>query len=211
MRYAGEPLEDDFVVATWDQRGTGRSVDTLEPTSTLTLDQMVADTIEVTEYLCDRFDEQDVYLVGSSWGTTLGRPGRPAAPGPLPRLRRHRADGRPAGHRQAHVRRLARLRRTQSATGRSPSGCGRSVSRRTTDTFAYTQALAANPEWLDYPRGEDYDPRSEYPASLFVGEFTLTQQFRAAAGIFETFAVLYPQLQDIDFRESVRGWRSRST
>ncbi len=72
-----------------------------------------------------------------------------------------------------------------------------------TDTFAYTQALAANPEWLDYPRGEDYDPRSEYPASLFIGEFTLTQQFRAAAGIFETYAVLYPQLQDIDFRADV--------
>ncbi len=66
-------------MATWDQRGTGRSADTLEPTSTLTLDQMVADTIEVTEYLCDRFDEQAVYVVGSSWGTTLGRPSGPAA------------------------------------------------------------------------------------------------------------------------------------
>lgn len=32
----------------------------------------ITDTIEVTDYLRDRFDEQAIYVVGSSWGTTLG-------------------------------------------------------------------------------------------------------------------------------------------
>ena len=49
--------------------GTGNSYDALEPTSTVTVDQMVTDTIEVTDYVRARFDEQKVYLVGSSWGT----------------------------------------------------------------------------------------------------------------------------------------------
>jgi proline iminopeptidase len=202
MRYVGEPLEDDFVVATWDQRGTGRSVATLEPTSTLTLDQMVADTIEVTQYLCDRFDERAVYVVGSSWGSTLGvlavqqRPdlyhafvGVGQMVDQLATDKLMYADSLAYAERTGDRAFAQRLR----AFGEPPY----------TDTFAYAQALAANPEWLDYPRGDDYDARSEYPASLFVTEFTLTQQFRAAAGIFETYAVLYPQLQDINFRKSV--------
>jgi proline iminopeptidase len=51
MRLFGAALEKGFVVATWDQRGTGKSYPALDPTSTLTLDQSVRDTIEVTEYL----------------------------------------------------------------------------------------------------------------------------------------------------------------
>ena len=56
---------------------------------------------------------------------------------------------------------------------------------------------------MDYPRGDDYTMRVEYPQSLFVKEFTLTEQIRAAAGMFETFAVLYPQLENVDFRLTV--------
>ena len=72
MRIAGEPLEESFVVATWDQRGTGRSASALEDAETITLEQSIRDTIEVTEYLRARFDERRIYLVGSSWGSTLG-------------------------------------------------------------------------------------------------------------------------------------------
>jgi hypothetical protein len=34
----------------------------------------IADTIEVTDYLRDQFDEQAIYLMGRAWGTTLGVP-----------------------------------------------------------------------------------------------------------------------------------------
>lgn len=202
MRFAGEPLEDDFVVATWDQRGTGASADTLEPISTLTLDQMVADTIEVTEYLRDRFDEQSIYLVGSSWGSTLGVLAVQQRPdlyhayiGTGQMVDQFETDKLMYAESLAYAERVGdeafanRLREI----GEPPYD----------DTLAYTQALAANPEWVDYPRGEDYDMRAEYPQSLFVGEFTLTEQIRAAAGMFETFAVLYPQLNDVDFRLTV--------
>ncbi|WP_182355016.1 alpha/beta fold hydrolase [Flaviflexus huanghaiensis] len=72
IRRSGDALEQDFVVAVWDQRGAGKSYDALDPTNTLTPEQMVDDTVEVTRYLLDRFDQEKLYLVGSSWGTILG-------------------------------------------------------------------------------------------------------------------------------------------
>ncbi len=65
-------LEQHFVVVTWEQRGAGKSYAALDPVDTLTLDQMVADTIEVTNYLRERFGQDKIYLVGNSWGTILG-------------------------------------------------------------------------------------------------------------------------------------------
>lgn len=90
MRLFGEQLERDFVVATWDQRGAGTSYGALDPTSSLTLDQTVSDTIELAEQLAGRFDQERVYLVGNSWGHHPWRPRGAAAPGPVRRLRRHR-------------------------------------------------------------------------------------------------------------------------
>ncbi len=65
-------LEQHFVVVTWDQRGAGKSYSALDPVETLALGQMVADTIEVTNYLRDRFGQEKIYLHGNSWGTILG-------------------------------------------------------------------------------------------------------------------------------------------
>jgi len=65
-------LTASFVVASWDQRGTGRSYAAIEPLEELTLERAVADTIELAEHLRARFGEEKVYLLGESWGTTLG-------------------------------------------------------------------------------------------------------------------------------------------
>ena len=205
MRVAGGPLEADFVVATWDQRGTGASADTLEPTSTLTLDQMVADTIEVTEYLHDRFDGQDIYLVGSSWGTTLGV----LAVQQRPDLyRAYIGTGQMVDQFETdklmYAESLAYAER--SGMRRLPTACGRSASRRTT-TRLPTPRPRGQPRVGGLPARRRLHMRVEYPQSLFVKEFTLTEQIRAAAGMFETFAVLYPQLEDVDFRRRCLNWR----
>ena len=71
-RVAAEPWVDDVVFVDWDQRGTGKSYAAMEPVSALTLEQAVADTIELTEILRDRFDERRIYLMGESWGSILG-------------------------------------------------------------------------------------------------------------------------------------------
>jgi proline iminopeptidase len=50
-------LARDFVIVDWDQRGTGKSYAAFEPTSTLTLEQAINDTLELANYLRQRFDE----------------------------------------------------------------------------------------------------------------------------------------------------------
>src|SRR5215470_19633232 len=48
-------LEADFVVIEWDQRGAGKSGASIQPAAAMNIGQLVADTIEVTEYLTQRF------------------------------------------------------------------------------------------------------------------------------------------------------------
>ena len=65
-------LEEDFVVCWWEQRGAGLSYRADLPPETLTLEQLVADTLEVTNYLRNRFGQEKIYLMGHSGGSVLG-------------------------------------------------------------------------------------------------------------------------------------------
>jgi len=199
MRVSGTGLEQDFVVATWDQRGTGKSASALEPVATLTVAQAVRDTIEVSEYLRSRFGGARIYLVGSSWGTTLGvlavqqRPDLfQAYVGTGQMVDQQETDRLMYAESVAYAARVgdtgfaARLR----VIGPPPY----------TDMLAYPVAISSNPDWDDYTPGPDSSSSSSYPASLFVAEYTLTEQVRSMAALIDTFAWMYPQLQDVDFR-----------
>jgi pimeloyl-ACP methyl ester carboxylesterase len=65
-------LEELFTVVWWDQRGTGLSYDPDIPAGTMTVEQFIADTLAVTDYLRDRFDQDKLYLLGHSWGSFIG-------------------------------------------------------------------------------------------------------------------------------------------
>jgi proline iminopeptidase len=65
-------LEHDFVVVEWDQRGSGKSGASLQLTDAMNIGQFVADTIELTELLINRFGRRTLILVGHSWGSILG-------------------------------------------------------------------------------------------------------------------------------------------
>lgn len=65
-------LEEHFLVVEWDQRGAGKSADAIEPRAAMTLDQIVADAIELTERLIDEFGPRKVILLGHSWGSLVG-------------------------------------------------------------------------------------------------------------------------------------------
>jgi len=64
-------LEKEFVVVQWDRRAAGKSY-CEDIISTLTTEQLVADTVELTNALRARFHQNKIYLVGHSWGTYLG-------------------------------------------------------------------------------------------------------------------------------------------
>lgn len=66
--------EKEFTLVQWDQRGAGRTYSRSGPgiASTLTLDRMAQDGVEVAEYLIQHLHKQRIVLVGSSWGSLLG-------------------------------------------------------------------------------------------------------------------------------------------
>ncbi|NLE81891.1 MAG: alpha/beta hydrolase [Rhodococcus sp.] len=65
-------LDEYFTVVWWDQRGSGLSFSADIPTETMTPDQLVSDTIAVTDYLRKRFGRDKIYLMGHSGGTFIG-------------------------------------------------------------------------------------------------------------------------------------------
>jgi pimeloyl-ACP methyl ester carboxylesterase len=67
-----ERLEKYFTVCYWDQRGAGMSFSNSIDTATMTLEQLIEDTRQITEYLKHRFNREKIYLMGHSWGSFLG-------------------------------------------------------------------------------------------------------------------------------------------
>jgi pimeloyl-ACP methyl ester carboxylesterase len=65
-------LEKNFVVAEWDQRGAGKSYSAIVPNVEMNIRQFISDTHELTELLCQRFQQKKIYLIGHSWGTIVG-------------------------------------------------------------------------------------------------------------------------------------------
>jgi pimeloyl-ACP methyl ester carboxylesterase len=65
-------LEDYFTIVWWEQRGSGLSYNYNIPPGTMTLEQMISDTREVTNYLRKRFKKDKIYLMGHSGGTFIG-------------------------------------------------------------------------------------------------------------------------------------------
>ena len=202
MRNLGSGLEKDFVVATWDQRGAGKSMGALGPTSTLTVEQVVSDTIEVTDYLRRRFDEQKVYLVGNSWGTIIGvlaakqRPelfhafvGTGQMVSPVETDRMFYADTLAWATRTGDTGLVEELR----ANGPPPYD----------ELWKYEPALAHEHDWNDYPMIDGFQENGEMPGNIFVEEYTLMEKLRTMGGFLDTFSVLYPQLDDLDFRRDV--------
>jgi len=63
-----QELEKHFVVAHWDQRGAGASCAGVD-WNTLSLDQLVKDTIELAEKLGNG---KKIFILGHSWGSLVG-------------------------------------------------------------------------------------------------------------------------------------------
>jgi pimeloyl-ACP methyl ester carboxylesterase len=65
-------LDEDFTVVWWEQRGSGLSYSSDIPPASVNPDQLVSDTVSVTNYLRKRFGQQKIYLMGHSGGTFVG-------------------------------------------------------------------------------------------------------------------------------------------
>ncbi|HNV85443.1 MAG TPA: alpha/beta hydrolase [Candidatus Omnitrophota bacterium] len=65
-------LEKYFIVAYWDERGSGKSSGGGIPEDSVTMERLVSDTGEVIRFLRTRFGTPKVYLAGHSWGSVIG-------------------------------------------------------------------------------------------------------------------------------------------
>src|SRR5699024_477796 len=68
----GIRLEQFFDVCFWDQRGAGMSYQHKETDQPLTVEQLVDDTVQVVDYLREKYSKEKVFLLCHSWGTILG-------------------------------------------------------------------------------------------------------------------------------------------
>lgn len=72
MKHFNSDIENDFVMVYWEQRGAGKSFSKNIPSESMTLEQMISDTRELSEYLIKRFDQEKIFIMGHSWGSFLG-------------------------------------------------------------------------------------------------------------------------------------------
>ena len=69
------PWEKYFTVVQWDQRGAGKtyaSNDRELQRRTMKVPQMEQDTLDLVNYLRNRFKRDKIFVVGHSWGSILG-------------------------------------------------------------------------------------------------------------------------------------------
>lgn len=208
VRVLFEDLTEHFVVVGWDQRGTGKSYSALDPTSDLTPEQAVADTIELTNYLRQRFDEEKIYLMGESWGTTLGV----LAVQQRPDLYHAWIGGGQMVSQRETDRLLYKAVVTMAAQ------------RGDMDLTATMLSYGEPPyEDVPYPNAtvmslypaleEPYTPPQAYvergtaanlgPYGVLGNEYNFVEKVNVLRGLIDMFTVMYPQIQHIDFRQDV--------
>ena len=186
-------LEEHFVVATLDRRGGGGSYPALGGHPSISLETEIADVLAVTDHLRGRFAQDRIVLVGHSGGSV------PAI------LAAHR-----------HPERY-----------RTYVGTGQAVNLRASDQIFYTDILAwaragrwdavvrqleaqGPPPWRDVYA---YEPFHLYatqayglpdpPFELGAEEYTLLQKAHTMTSMLDSWAALYPRMQDIDLHRDV--------
>lgn len=202
-----DDLSRDFIIVGWDQRGNGKSYAALDPSATLTLEQTIADTIVVTNYLRERFDEEKIYLLGESWGTTLAVLAAQQRPDLYHAII---GSGQMVSQRETDRRLYHELL---------------DYAERTDDQTLTEQMLAyGEPPYQDlyayvfvmgyYERlYKPYTPPQAYlekgeaaglgPWNVLGSEYNLVEKVNVFRGFLDTAFILYPQLQEIDFRQDV--------
>lgn len=202
-----QDLEKDFIIVGWDQRGSGKSYSALDPVSTVTLDQAISDTVELADYLRARFDEQKIYLLGESWGSTLGVLAVQRQPD---RFYAFIGSGQMVSQRETD-RRLYQdvldlaaqtndraLAQQMNAYGAPPYA----------DLLAYPFVMGQYDRlYKPHTPPQAYIERGTAANLGFWGingsEYSLVEKVNVLRAALDMFSVMYPQIQGVDFRKDV--------
>jgi pimeloyl-ACP methyl ester carboxylesterase len=205
MRNHLPALEEHVTVVTWDQRGTGKSYPALDPTSTITLEGYVDDTIAVTDYLRDRFDQDRIYLVGQSWGSVLGVLAAQESPD---RYHAFIGIGQMVSPLATDTIFYQDTLAWADATGRDGLAQElRSIGPPPYESVLdYETALSFEHEIYPYDHSPNSEGEGGFSENFFVPEYTLLEQLHLLGAFMDTFTVLYPQIQHIDFRQTATSF-----
>ncbi len=202
VRHDLAALEDHFVVVNWDQPGSGKSYGAMNIRD-ITPDVYIEDGIALTQYLCEEFGQEKIHLVGESWGSALGIFLADAAPelyhgfigtGQMVAfLETERID-------YALALQIAREKgdaatvNTLEANGEPPY-YGDDVTWKSAPYLQYLSGvMVSNPEI----HNGGYNTLRD----IFSSEYGILDSINYFRGIVDTFNHVYPQLYDIDLRES---------
>jgi pimeloyl-ACP methyl ester carboxylesterase len=198
-------LAKDFVVVSWDQRGIGKSYASFDPAK-LSTKQAVADTVALTNYLRKRFSERKIYLFGESGGSIIGilavqqhpalyhawiGSGQMVDPLRTDRLIYRGLLAYAAEHHDPAL--ASKLRGYGPPPYKSVYAYGYVMSQYDKLAGDYTEPKAYT-EALDKAGVGSFGVRGS--------EYTLPEKMNVFRGLIDTFSVMYPQWQSVDFRRT---------
>ncbi|HSM25177.1 MAG TPA: alpha/beta fold hydrolase [Anaerolineaceae bacterium] len=202
-----QELEKHFTVVIWEQRGCGKSYPSFNPKSVLTLDQYETDLIELSELLRNRFNQEKIYLVGHSWGTVIGTLAAQSRPdlyyayvGTAQMVNVLETDILIYDMVMDHSIKTGDTAfvKTLETQGKPPY-LGRSPIQPYSTLFGREYAIFEVPNI----KNEDYRRNGDILLLMLKQpEYGWLDRVYYLLGLMNTFNVVYPQLQDLDLRET---------
>ncbi len=200
VRHEMPELESEFVVVGWDQPGSAKSFGSGDE---LVVDDYIKDGLALTEYLCERFDKEKIYVIGESWGSALGVMLASERP---ERFHKIVSTGTMVDFLETELIDYSRALEI-------------SIKKGDTDKMVKLIENGAPPyfgddvtwksaEYLNYLGNEmNQNPEISNPGyqtfrDIFSQEYGILDKINYLRGIVQTFNHVYPQLYDVDLRES---------
>jgi pimeloyl-ACP methyl ester carboxylesterase len=202
VRHELPELESEFVVVGWDQPGSAK---TFNLGKNLEVTDYIKDGLALTEYLCERFDKEKIYIVGESWGSALGvmmaseRPERfhalVSAAQMVDFLETELIDYSKAlelSTLKGDTDKMIKL-----LENGAPPYFGDDVTWKIAEYISYLgHEMDNNPKISN----SGYDTLRD----IFSTEYGIIDKINYVRGIIQTFNRIYPQLYDMDLRVSYR-------
>ncbi len=202
VRHELSELETEFVVVGWDQPGSAK---TFNLGSDLEVEDYIKDGLALTEYLCERFDKEKIYVVGESWGSALGvmmaseRPERfhalVSAAQMVDFLETELIDYSKAlelSTSKGDTEKMIKL-----LENGAPPYYGKDVTWKIAEYISYLgHEMDINPQITN--------PGYDTLRDIFSVEYGMIDKINYVRGIIQTFNRIYPKLYDMDLRVSYR-------
>ncbi len=197
-------LEEEFLVVNWEQRGCGKSYDG-ENLTELTVNQYVSDINELTNYLKEKFNKEKIYLLGHSWGTIIGTKAVQKYP--------EQFYAYIGAAQMVNIEKTDKYMYNYVLTAAKNAGDNKLVEKleEAGEPPYYGEGLLKKyqpilTKYAVYYKKENpfQEKNREWfnPLSIFwIPEYNLVDKINVVKGMLNTFGIIYPQLQDLDFVE----------